>query len=239
MRWPIAWRRLGLFAAAATALVLALPALAVLTHSILNYRATTGVPLGTTLRVYWYDLGGQVNLVWPFGEVEDLGTRFGLIRWSWHLFTPWSGATLLAFALCPLVFSVAPWTRRKYKVRAAHLVRITAYGWVVLCALFQARTILWSTLNTAAPNAWSGSRGVAWLAWKLQEQERFGAVAWFALGLLLSFWWWRAACRHYVKLPHPGITALGLTTTAGLASIVIHALIPGVSARLLLEFGPR
>ena len=112
-----------------------------------------------------------------------------------------AGATL--FILLPPGFILLPATRRKAKVRWAHIARVAAYGAVIPTAIF-------SSLALAVAVA------------AVFEDAREGVLNW-ALRLAtlvpapLLVIWWAVAIRRYLRIPH----ALSLTLMLSAMNLLI------------------
>jgi hypothetical protein len=114
---------------------------------------------------------------------------------------------LAMHACAAIAFAALPVSRRRAKVRFAHVARVAAYGaaLVVMPAVLLAAA-LW------AGQAWF--RGPSVLVLILHAAA---AIAWVALPFL-ELTWWSVATKRYLRMPH----AWGV----GLAVVLIGALAP-------------
>ncbi|MHC5113911.1 MAG: hypothetical protein ACYTGP_05730 [Planctomycetota bacterium] len=105
-----------------------------------------------------------------------------------------------------LAFAALPWSRRRAKVRARHIVRIALHGTVVA----------WAAISLAAAGSvWSAclTPPVVRLHWL----HLLAAVV-LLLGTLL---WWRAAVDDYLRMEHPWAVAVSTTLIGLLAPLAI------------------
>lgn len=132
----------------------------------------------------------------------DWSRTFGRRRsWAFNLLDHWILATcsgLILLALLPGSFILLPASRRRAKVRWAHVGRIAVYGMfipygLILCGW---ATILGLAVATS-PNAEA----------LLELAGRYGPLL---LWLALPLWWW-AAISRYLKMPHAGAIAWVMT----------------------------
>ena len=133
--------------------------------------------------------------------------------WADRWFGMWE--VLTSFALVPIsgavIFVAMPVTRRTAKVRWAHIIRIAVYGLglglvplAMLFAMFQAPVFA----------------GGLWM--------RFGAaIGYGTLGLFLAltFGWWWAASRNYLRIPHAPAVAAVVTVVGTLLPFLAMLLV--------------
>jgi hypothetical protein len=233
MEWPLMPGRLACFSIFASVLALVIPGVIGLLLNMCYYHASTGVPWRLTLSAYMMD-PGQAAAFWPFGRPEDATGTGSVLKYHWVIITEWSGALLLMVGLVPIAFELAPVTKRRFKIRRRHLVRVLLYQLPVLCVVLQLKMIVAGILGPGAIIL--NNLGISW-AYRLAAVVWHYSSAWeaygFALTLLLSMWWWYAASRWYLKLPRPGLIALGLVAVAALASLALCSLVPGLPGRML------
>jgi hypothetical protein len=134
--------------------------------------------------------------------------------------------TCLVTAMIPLTFVALPESLRACRVRRRHLVRILAYSLVPLPLLLMFP--LWADLLVE----WWASRAGYW-----SVQERVSnSLSW--VQMLLAVLWqllcWRAAVKHYLRMPHASGVALATTFIAAQIAAIVLLLTAG--ARLLMRF---
>jgi hypothetical protein len=143
-------------------------------------------------------------------------------------------ALLLSPLLVPVAMPLLFLTLPAAQVRFVHVLRVTAYSLVglamALLALFYADVLLdvLSDLRLLPGSSEEGARqAVRFTApWSRQFLTRVrglstasAAVDFLVLWPLLA-WWWRCACKHYLKLPNPAWVAVLLTLLAGLLGLL-------------------
>ena len=160
----------------------------------------------------WYT-PGTGGLVWTWG-----------VRIEWTFFGNW--VLLASTVLWPVLFVLLPHTRRRCRVKVAHLWRAFAYSWVWLLVLDVAWMLGWvhrAWHNLAVLIGWSGpGRFRTWFsgaANALGEWERSGLWFIVPVWLWLWVWWWMAIGRGF-KLPH----ALGVAAALGAINGMLTAL---------------
>jgi hypothetical protein len=159
---------------------------------------------------------------------------------------PWPVHTVLWTAMTPLAFVLLPATLRRAKVRPAHLRRILLYSLAPLplvLAAWRAPTLMVELFEhyVIAPIAVRRGPGPLsgiwpaeqWCRVVLRVFNRWRDIWQILLGGGFVLLWWRAAARHYLRLPSSGMVAIALTVLAGLAALLLLVLIPGVSALLV------
>jgi len=125
---------------------------------------------------------------------------------------------LALLIVLPASFILLPASRRRAKVRWAHVWRIMAYSLFILSALtvLEIGAGFWSVWN---PNPISFS-----------ALRHSAIIAWIALPL-----WWTMAIRHYLKMPHAASVAILLTLMLALLfSPCLAAILPEWIVRLVL-----
>jgi hypothetical protein len=145
---------------------------------------------------------------------------------------------LLMIALVPVAFELAPVTRRRYKVQRRHFVRIVLYQLPVLCMVLQIKMFVASGAGLVMQIL--DQLGLPW-AYDIERFLTSATAGWeaygFGLALLLSLWWWYAACKWYLKLPRPAVIAAGLTILAALSAFAICWAIPGMGGNMMEQIG--
>ncbi len=119
------------------------------------------------------------GLDWP--EINASERRVVLAAWLW--------------LLLPVSFVLLPVSRRRAKVRWAHLVRVTAYGSFVFFSLAFASLLL-AGVGLMWQGGQAGLFATAHLVWR-----------WVPIPMLMVWWW--AATSRYLCLPH-GCAVVGL-----------------------------
>ena len=122
------------------------------------------------------------------------------------------GLALVGAMTMPLVFIVLPWSRRRAKVRWAHIWRVCAYSLAIPVAVLLVCAVLFHV------EAWIGSP-----TYRHSETAFQIAVAGPWLGLLV---WWAVAIKRYLRMPHSLAIAFFLALIAFLlmpAGIVVVA----------------
>ncbi len=146
-------------------------------------------------------------VLWTFGP-----------SWGTYRIMPLAAVALATVALAPLCFVLLPQTIRRARVRRAHLARVFLYSlaWLPV-VVFLAQPVswgadrLWEVLGLPDAKPLPGSIFEFWqLRW------------WVLLGIVLLWqvWWWRAAARHYLRLPHAALVALTMTVIAAMLSVL-------------------
>jgi hypothetical protein len=115
---------------------------------------------------------------------------------------------LLMHAGCGLTYAALPITRRRCKVRWAHIVRVTLYGSVVVVPAVVLSLV-------ASPLAMRGA-GAATFAAPL------AVGAWGAIPVM-EVLWWSAATSRYLRMPHAWGVGLAVTVVGILLSLAIMA----------------
>lgn len=157
-----------------------------------------------------------------------------VLRLAMDRFLGFRLALLLCPLLVPLTMPLLFLTLPAAQIRLVHLLRV---GWYSVAALFmlllawtylftllgllhdlrmlpqQGRSTVWMVLRYGAP--WSPG----FLVQARSLTTRAAAIDMLVLWPLL-IWWWRCACKHYLKLPNPGLIALLLTLLAGLLALL-------------------
>lgn len=138
-----------------------------------------------------------VSLLWRDSHLRPLLIQFAVM----HL-------------VMPLVFIVLPYARRRAKVRAVHIVRITLYTTPLF--LWMLLGLLTMSIADTAYVATSGS-------WLDMLFNWYASADWMLplLTVVLLTWWWRCACRHYLKMTHSFAIAVSVVVIAGLAGLVM------------------
>jgi hypothetical protein len=130
----------------------------------------------------------------------------------------WLGAGILGwvfgtglYVLQPVGFIVLPMSRRRARVRWAHLLRVTTYSLV-----FPALVLVLAFLAfAAAPHLPSWARLSA-----------TGAVVGAMLAqVVLLVVWWATAIRHYLRMPNAALVAIVLLVMNALAVAVVLVLL--------------
>lgn len=217
---PVRLRRMFIFVAGATALHWMLGILAY----CLVYAAVAGLrgwgpPLSAAgpwlesarnqlLQAALPMLGGYFEFwtVWAVGA----RSRFSRIH-VWGEPLPILG--LLAGLLMPLAFVALPHTLRTCRVRRVHLLRVWAYSLPTTLLALQATLIVLLVLEGGQDELHRLVQCLVVIAWQ--------------------FYWWRAAVRHYLRLPHAN-AVVGSAVVIGLLLGALSVLVFD-GARLLLQ----
>ncbi|MHC4651710.1 MAG: hypothetical protein ACYTGY_04810 [Planctomycetota bacterium] len=113
---------------------------------------------------------------------------------------------LIMHAGCGLTYAALPITRKRCKVRWAHIARVTLYGYVLLVPAV-VLSLATSPMTTA------GARGGNLLA-------PLAVAAWGALPAL-EVAWWATATSRYLRMPHALGVGLAVTVVGGLFALAI------------------
>lgn len=139
---------------------------------------------------------------------------------------------LPALVLPPLAFMLIPVSLQRVRVRPAHIVRMWIYSLIgvavfaLLIAFIQVQVNIifkadWYTVIHPLDwrlIRWSPESSVS--AMVIAEHVR---PAWL-LAMLWTWWWWRIACRDYLRLPDARLTSTLLMIMVALASFLVpHA----------------
>lgn len=157
-------------------------------------------------------------------------------RWLFPYFSTmsqWRGVPPEPMMLCvlfglvmPGALVLMPMSLRRAKVRPRHIVRLTGY-WLV-----------WLSVLAIVP-AWTDSLYRMTVQFRYQVStpwivETLKAILGVSNGIvtLILFavvvWYWRAAAKHYLRIPRPGLVAVGLVGVASLLTLAVgYFLIPG------------
>lgn len=116
------------------------------------------------------------------------------------------GFPVLVSLLCVPFFALLPATRRKAKVRWAHVIRIGCYGagLLVLPIGFSIVGSVYRYFSEASPDVFF---------------QRLALLAFFLMPALIVVWWWQATDR-YLHMPHAFGVALAAVFTSGLMVLV-------------------
>jgi hypothetical protein len=159
----------------------------------------------------------------PYSLTQDLWRTFFpffSIAGSQNI-PPQPVAMALLFTLTvPAALVLLPFSLRRAKVRQRHLVRLVAYWlvWIPPAAIFPAWTgILLRTLDsTATIVGYRLGRSDPWLARAFRDASEsiadHSTLLATALVFLAVAWFWRQACRYYLRLPRPTLVSLGIVT---------------------------
>ncbi|MCC7388428.1 MAG: hypothetical protein IT431_06630 [Phycisphaerales bacterium] len=153
------------------------------------------------------------KLLWPY---KDFG------GW-WHdgyLVSPWVAISTLTVILTPLAFRLLPFSLRRARVSARHIMRVQCYS----LALLPWTIGMWSFLGVVYLLDWELGVEVPILSELFYGISRdsspmLGIVSlvWTVAVLL---WFWAAAVRHYLRLDHPLAVAAAMTCVAGLSAAI-------------------
>jgi len=155
---------------------------------------------------------GMMTLVYPLAAGGRRAVTFGYNR-PLDLARYWSNAQPLSlfvatvFMMCPLVFVLLPASRKRAKVRWAHVGRVTAYGMSYMA--------LGAIVVLVAGTGHLVELSPTWLERWLMVLERLALPA-VCVGLLV---WWGVAIHRYLRMEH----ALGVTLAVGLTAILAAA----------------
>jgi hypothetical protein len=153
------------------------------------------------------------ELLWPFGT--DWAWASGPTR-AYLVFRPLELLALLIPLLMPLAFVALPETLRRARVRRRHLLRVAAYSLVLLPFLVYAPELIRGLGKEFAfyTANWTLSWRISRLFDHYAQHARLAAVSLFVL------FWWRAAAKHYLRLPHATPVALATYTITLLAAAI-------------------
>lgn len=128
-----------------------------------------------------------------------------------------------------LMFMFLPWTRKRAKLRWAHIARAGVYSmsWVLLLPAFRLGRntfMIFDVLHRARPGT-AATPGLprAWGSWNM-GLLLLGGMYPYAAGaviLLWSLWWWRGACVMGWKLEHANVLWVLVSVAALLAAILL------------------
>lgn len=128
---------------------------------------------------------------------------------------------LIAALLMPLLFALVPQTRKRYKIRPRHLVRVGVYSlaWLPLAAtggaLVDAVTrMIWPLAMMTDPTLMD----LSYIQWSHKWLTHIG---WLVLGVGYLALWWRGTIRRYLRLPRPTLIMLAFLTIAIATALII------------------
>jgi len=129
--------------------------------------------------------------------------------------SPFAWFTPLLLLFMALGFLTLPASLRRAKVRPAHIARILVYSLTLV-------PLTWAMWWIVRPDIqdWGGWYALA----ELSMLRPPGAVAILVATLLATFWYWRVACREYLRLSHATGVAAALTIIGLLASMCLGLL---------------
>jgi hypothetical protein len=221
-RWPRLAAYLGLIAAGLYVAFALAHGLGVwhYWHDVARWGRYTPTAGGGT--VFWHAVALPLANE-PVGSFVDRWGRASPYTAPGELFSAlWSELSaslvmlLIMHASCGLSFAALPITRRRCKVRWAHIVRVTLYGYVLVVPAV--------VLSVAAmPMTMAEIPAGALVA-------PLAAVAWGALPLLAVIWW-TAAARRYLRMPHAWGVGLAVTVIGILLPPAIGVLIAAALGR--------
>jgi hypothetical protein len=135
-------------------------------------------------------------------------TPLRLFLLYWYELSVMLVTALLMHAGCGLTYAALPITRRRCKVRWAHVVRVTLYGYVVVVPAVALSLV-------ASPLAMRGAGAASFVA-------PLAVGAWGAIPVM-EVLWWTAATARYLRMPHALGVGLAVTVVGILFSLAIMA----------------
>jgi hypothetical protein len=175
----------------------------------------------------------------PFSvTAEPLRTLFPFFRIGGGSgITPQPALLALLFVLSvPGALVLLPFSLRHAKVSPRHLVRLVAYWsvWILPALVFPAwtyaliRTVESLGVLSRYRLGRSNPSVAITIAQSINALESHSTLLATGIVFLLIAWFWRQACRHYLRLPRPGLVAVGITTLSLLLTAAVgFFLIPG------------
>ena len=140
------------------------------------------------------------GFTWPYQ------TPWRLFLYHWYDVGVLLVTVLIMHAGCGLTYAALPITRRRCKVRWAHVVRVTLYGYVLVVPAIVLSLV-------ASPMAMNGIPAAALVA-------PVAVGAWGAIPLM-EVAWWTAATSRYLRMPHAWGVGLAVTVVGVLFSAAI------------------
>jgi hypothetical protein len=140
---------------------------------------------------------------------------------------------LLTLAIMPAAFLALPVSLRRARVRRIHLLRIWAYGFVTLPAVFLLPVAI-QALARFTDTACSifTPRFSALLTSQLEPWHSESITG---LGFVWTFLWWTAAAGRYLKLPTPAAVGLAMSVLSTLLAVAVICAFPGGATWLMLN----
>ncbi len=170
-------------------------------------------------------------------EVWDLpGGAARVTRWSADRFASDRLSVLICPLLVPLTMPLLFLTLPASHLRFGHMLRVALYSAIALLLLLVLLTYLCAVLDVLrdlrlVPVAARETVeyvlrvGPPWSNGFLQRARGLSttsaAIDFLVIWPLLA-WWWRCACKHYLRLENPGAIAGLLTFLAVLASLLVQ-----------------
>ncbi len=173
------------------------------------------------------------------------GNWTGAQGWSYWLQTTWEavqsllryvfyvmpGLAVALFAM-PAIFALIPTTLRQSKVRKGHIFRIFLYSLVAPLGVGCLWCITFLALMSMGMDATAEVFDPFYWKWRVGEfastnivYSPFPGAALFTPCVLWMAIWWYLACKHYLKLPKPGLVVATLTVVLFLSAAVVDSLV--------------
>lgn len=192
-------------------------------------------PIANVTWTYRYVFRGGESPLYSAWQLLRVAT--GLNSRSWiapnRMFglTPVAVLPPLWFILVPFTFRLLPFTLRKCRVRAQHIARVVVYEAPSFLAIVFVTSIVLPFAVGVARTLVGGPS-----LWRSQGPFSLRLVLLIVLLGVWSFWWWRAACRDYLKLPHATGVSLAMTVLGFLLAIGLICVVPGWAVELASYF---
>lgn len=159
------------------------------------------------------------------GSRLNIGFR-ELMRDEFDFFAIYLAALLL---LPPLVFFLIPTSLQRIKVRYIHLARLGCYWMIGAASIMLALSFIqavWHAFGADAPlllrpGDWRFPANIAYSDSNIVVFATTVFPIWM-LALVWAWFWWRAACRDYLRLPDATLTATLLMVIVALASYLVQ-----------------
>ncbi len=251
MHHDVKVRRLTLFlpfgllltVAVQSTLLFTLHALARLFHAILTAIEQPRWPYEHQT---WVEIAGRV--AWPWSATRHTGVDFSAFDnrvYDWWVedllmgvdAVPLTAAFCIA-ALMPLLFFLVPFTRRRYKVRPRHLLRLALLSSVWLPLVVAVNGIMLALVELAGfalplvgidIGVWEVESFVYGGGWYRSWVEVAAVFLAISIYMLL---WWRGAIARYLRIPHAFAIAACFLAIAWAISLLAMLATPGAPAYL-------
>jgi hypothetical protein len=205
MSHPIRWGRVGALVGIVTAALYGVFALLhgwVAWRDFCEFTLWGGVTPTTGREVFW----GAVALPLARDPAWAWTTPWHVFHYVWMRLVFLLGAALIMHAGCALTFAALPVTRRRCKVRWAHIARVACYGLALFVPVLVASLLAFPV--AARMGLWYSARG--WLA----------GFAWLILPPA-EVAWWAAATSRYLRMPHAWAVGFAVVLVGALLGLAI------------------
>lgn len=202
-----------------------------------------------------YDLNAwtryyPLNAALPFvsWEFYSYGYTASAYSWDWYDYplVPSLIVPAVSVLTVPFMYFVPAVTRERHGVRVAHIIRITLYGTVGLCALLIAslstRTAMFGLLEWTYGGPRSPARQGGW--WVPEIGSAWPRVVTALVFLMTVAWqmvWWTVATRRYLRFDRPGSFAwplVGVSLLAGFVALIVLCTSTQGLGAYILYIGP-